>query len=164
MEEMKSWMPLFCAIMGGVAWREKRKLDFMLASMRWSYSSTDGVDEVFVVACAGVVDEDVEAAEGGEGELHGVLRGLLFGGVSGVEHGSSAERSYLGAEGVEPFCAAGCDDEVGALMGEGEGCGAADAGAGSGDDGSFAGERGGRRVQWSCLLILGLNAAILRVP
>jgi hypothetical protein len=81
--------------------------------------------------------------EGGEGELYGVLRSLLLGSVSGVEYGSSAEGADLGAEGVEALGAAGGDYEMSALLGESEGCGAADFGAGSGDDGSFSGEQGG---------------------
>ena len=48
-----------------------------------------GVDEVLVVARTGVIDKDVDAAEGGERESHGSDCGVLVGGVSGVKDAAS---------------------------------------------------------------------------
>ena len=100
------------------------------------------VDEVFVVSCAGVVDEDVEAAEGGDGEGYGLSGGFIVGGIAGVEGGFDVGDSQgldLVAELAEAVFAAGGDDEVGSVMGEGDGCGSADSGAGSGDESGLAG-------------------------
>ena len=101
-----------------------------------------GVHEVLVVPCSGVVDEDVEVAEGLCGKRDGAEGGRLFGGISGVEDGLVAQCVNLGAECYEAFGAACGDDDVGPLTGEGEGGGAADASACSGDEDDSSGEGG----------------------
>jgi len=78
------------------------------------------VDEVFVVPCTGVVDEDVEAAEGGDGEGYGLAGGVVVGGIPGVEDGFGAgsfETFDLVAELAEAVFTAGGDDQVGSMMG-----------------------------------------------
>ena len=79
-----------------------------------------GVDEVFVVSCAGVVDEDVEAAKGGDGEGYSLAGGVVVGGIAGVEDGFGAgsfESFDLVAELTEAVFAAGRDDQVGSVVG-----------------------------------------------
>ena len=103
-----------------------------------------GVGEVFVVAGAGVVDEDVELAEGAEGKGDGLLGGVFFNCVSGEVDGLCSEGFDLGAEGSETFGAASGDDEVGTLTSEGKSGVVANAGAGSCDQNYFSVEGGGR--------------------
>ena len=100
-----------------------------------------GVEDGLVRAGAGVVDEDVGAAEGG---LRGVDEaGAAVGGrhVAGVADGVDAE--LLGDRGGgadDAVAVAGGEEDVGALAGEGAGDAEADADAAAGDDRYLAGE------------------------
>ncbi len=97
-----------------------------------------GVDEIFVVACAGVVDENIDAAKGGDGELDGVARGLLAGGVAGVEDAAGTEVLNFRAEGDEALSTAGSNDEMSTVSGKGKrGC-VANSGACAGNDGNLS--------------------------
>jgi hypothetical protein len=113
-----------------------------------------GVDEMLVVAGAGVVDEDVEVAEGGEGKGNGLLRGGLFGCVAGVGDGFDADGFEFAAKLVKALFAACGDDQICSLMSKGEGCGPADSSARSGDEGCLAGEGFGLLLHLRCLLIV----------
>ncbi len=89
---------------------------------------------------AGIVDEDVNRAEGGFGFFG---EALDAGGVADVEFqrdGAAAEGVDLGFEVGECFAAAAGEDEVGSGAGEGAGEVLAEAAAGSGDEGDLAGE------------------------
>ena len=82
-------------------------------------------------------------AEGVEGEDGGLVRGGLYGGVSGVVDGFASEGFDLGAEVAEAVFAAGGDDEVCPMLSEGDGGGVADARTGSGDEGYLVAEGDG---------------------
>src|SRR5207248_4649387 len=70
---------------------------------------------------AGVVDEDVDAAEGGErgGDDAAGLRDVAE--VGGMPGGATAEGADLLADGGAGLGVAAVDEDVGALAGEGEG-------------------------------------------
>lgn len=100
-----------------------------------------GVDEVFIVSGAGIVDEDVEAAEGRERELHGVLCGVFVGSISGMKDAASSGGLDLRAESVEALRTAGRDDEVSAVTREGKSSGVTNTGTCAGNDRNLSGEQ-----------------------
>ncbi len=97
-----------------------------------------GVCEGFVVADAGVVDQDVDASVGLERGVAGEFCGGRVGCVAGDGDGVLEVLREL----LQGFCAARDEDGLSAGGGEECGGGSAEAGAGAGDDGDLALEWG----------------------
>lgn len=135
-------------------------VDYRAAALA-HHDGEDGVDEVegaFEVYCdygvplslghahheavfgdAGVVDKDVDAAEVFDNLCHYVLGLVEVGGVGGVAfalHAAGGDFS-LGGFAVFVYCKVG-ESDVGALLGETQGKGLADAAGRSGDEGGFS--------------------------
>ena len=105
------------------------------------------VEDHLVAKDAGVVDDDVEAAEGVERLLHHAVSGLEVGDVVVVRDGVAAHLLDLGDDLVGgALLAAGAgggatevvDDDASALGREAKRLAAANAASGAGDDGDFA--------------------------
>ena len=98
------------------------------------------VYQVLVVAGAGVVEQDVEAAGAIQGGLHGLLGGGFVAGIAHYDDRPGGVRSQLVGQGLEPLGAPGGQDELRAFGGQGAGARLANASAGAGDEGYFARE------------------------
>ncbi len=86
---------------------------------------------------AGVVDDDVDVAVGGEGEVGEGFHVVEAGDVEGAVFGVSAGGADFVGEGVEAVGAAGSEDDFVAEAGEVACGGFSDAAAGSGDEDDF---------------------------
>src|SRR5207249_12309020 len=89
---------------------------------------------------AGVVDEDVEATEGGEGGGGDARAGAGVAEVRGVPGGAAPEPLDRRDDAPSRVGVPAVDEDVGALRGEGQGDRPPDAPRGPGDDGRLAGE------------------------
>jgi hypothetical protein len=100
-----------------------------------------GVDKILIVAGTGVVDEDVEFAEGANGECDALLGGRFDRCVPSEVHRLAARCRDLLAELAQPLFPPRGDDDVRAFLGKRQGCRPANACACSGNERRLPHER-----------------------
>ena len=109
-----------------------------MVTLKWkafSKAADAGVQERLRHGAAGVVDDDVDAAERLDGGVHQALEGVQVAHVGDDGHGLAAGGADVGGDLVQLALGPGGQDHVGADVGVGAGDGGADAPATPGDDG-----------------------------